>query len=236
MLILCLRVKDHRVRKMFKGLFSAWDEGGEDTASVASATNTKKGVETSNNSNHPSQQQQQQQQQQARPSSTNLSSNNGNTKSNNSRRQLHSLPSNLLHDDPSLMDIEDEDELADKLLVQFPTYGSHHHTPLSSINPTADWLLGGTSQIPKTSSSKQNSGGSLAHGNHAGEEKQGNDVVDDATVATETATQNAPRPGSSNSSNLNNNRNTQVNRSAVIASKDWDEEEQQLWRTSRKRV
>jgi len=56
------------------------------------------------------------------------------------------VKSEPIDDDETLLsDIDDDDALADKLLVRFPTYGTRTAHPL---NPTADWLLGGTSNIP----------------------------------------------------------------------------------------
>jgi hypothetical protein len=45
---------------------------------------------------------------------------------------------------------ECQDELANRLLVQFPTYGSQSQAQNTShnLNQTADWLLGGTGNIP----------------------------------------------------------------------------------------
>lgn len=51
-----------------------------------------------------------------------------------------------MNQDQSLLDeAENDDELADRLLVQFPAYGRQSQ---ANINQTADWLLGGTSHIP----------------------------------------------------------------------------------------
>ena len=64
----------------------------------------------------------------------------------------------ILNND-SLEDIENEDELVDRMLVQFPVYGAK--TPINvsigstNLNQTADWLLGGTSNIPNQQQLKQ---------------------------------------------------------------------------------
>jgi FYVE zinc finger len=43
---------------------------------------------------------------------------------------------------------EKEDEIAKEMLVQFPAYGTRSQAQNSNLNPTADWLLGGTPNIP----------------------------------------------------------------------------------------
>ncbi len=43
---------------------------------------------------------------------------------------------------------QEEDELANELLVQFPVYGTRSQAQTNNLNPTADWLLGGTANIP----------------------------------------------------------------------------------------
>lgn len=43
---------------------------------------------------------------------------------------------------------ESDDEIAKEMLVQFPVYGTRSQAQASNLNPTADWLLGGTANIP----------------------------------------------------------------------------------------
>jgi hypothetical protein len=74
------------------------------------------------------------------------------TESDVSSRVLAAASNNIkeiakdpLTEDHNLLDeAENDDELADRLLVQFPVYGKSQ----AHINQTADWLLGGTSHIP----------------------------------------------------------------------------------------
>ena len=52
-----------------------------------------------------------------------------------------------MDDDETLLEGENEDDLASRLLVQFPAYGTRTQQN-NNLNQTADWLLGGTSNIP----------------------------------------------------------------------------------------
>ena len=66
----------------------------------------------------------------------------------------------LLNDDEAAIEtIENEDEKANRLLIQFPSYGTYSQAMnASNLNQTADWLLGGTSNIPTSQQQQQKLG------------------------------------------------------------------------------
>jgi hypothetical protein len=136
-----------------------------------------------------------------------------------SPRHRQPLPSHLLQDDPSIMDVEDEDQLAGRLLIQFPTYGSHnaHNAANLPIHPTADWLLGGTSSIPSTSALQKSSQMT---------EEKGKD--DDSNENNSPEDIDKSNTNASSSNNNNNNNNAQV-----VTSEDWDNDEQTLWKSTK---
>ena len=107
----------------------------------------------------------------------------------------------ILNND-SLEDIENEDELVDRMLVQFPVYGAK--TPINvsigstNLNQTADWLLGGTSNIPNQQQLKQQQ-----------ERKEESEYF---SSSLPTPGDKSPTSGTKSKKYLG-----------------WDEEEQQLW-------
>ena len=175
---------------MMKGLWQTWSmDEGKEAGSVAGSTAS---------------------------AATHPPLNNNKNRTTISPRHRHSLPSHLLQDDPSIMDVEDEDQLAGRLLIQFPTYGSHnaHNAANLPIHPTADWLLGGTSSIPTTSALQKTSEVT---------EEQDEDDDNDVNSPEENDKSNT---NASSSNNNNNNNNAQA-----VSSGDWDDDEQTLWKS-----
>ena len=127
----------------------------------------------------------------------------------------------LLEDDEAAIEkIENEDEKANRLLIQFPAYGTYSQSAnASNLNQTADWLLGGTSHIPTSQQQKL----------LMKQQSQGGD--EDSTTSS------LPPPSNRNP---NDKQASGANGSTTGGSTDnnavhrgWDEDEQKLWRTNK---
>lgn len=98
-------------------------------------------------------------------------------------------------------DSEDEDEVANDLLVQFPAYGTESQAQSNNnLNQTADWLLGGTANIPSQQQLLQ--------------QKQ----EAEAAMTTVPLIEENPSKAISSSPELS------------LVNKEWDDDEQRLWR------
>jgi hypothetical protein len=113
-------------------------------------------------------------------------------------------------DEALLSEIGNDDELASHLLVQFPVYGTRNQAQNNNLNQTADWLLGGTSNIPNQQQ--------LLKQQQLQQQQQ--QVEDEST--------SLPPPL--------DEKQQKANETSVEVSqnhRDWDDDEQQLWRNSR---
>jgi hypothetical protein len=134
----------------------------------------------------------------------------------------------------------DEDELADHLLVQFPSYGTRSQALTNSStqwqDKTADWLLGGTAAIPTP---KQQQLQLLRQQQQ--QQMSSNSSVLPATTAEENHLNDGGVEGigiSQRSNNKSNNNrdggddnNNIPQQQKLVNSRDWSTDEQLLWKS-----
>ena len=132
----------------------------------------------------------------------------------------------LLNDDEAAIEtIENEDEKANRLLIQFPSYGTYSQAMnASNLNQTADWLLGGTSNIPTSQQQQQK----LMMQQQ--QEQQSSAAGDEDSATSLPPPLN--RTPNDKQAPLGPNGATPAETSAIVH-RDWDEDEQHLWKTNK---
>jgi hypothetical protein len=139
----------------------------------------------------------------------------------------------LMDSDDGVMErVESEDEKANRLLVQFPTYGSYSQAlNANNLNPTADWLLGGTSNIPNPSQQQQQQQQQQLQQQQnqnqpkSGQQQQNGGADEELTSLDHLDKQQS---GGANSSRGGGGPNA-----STVSDRAWDEDEQRLWRTTK---
>ena len=130
-------------------------------------------------------------------------------------------------DEAKLADIDNDDELASRLLVQFPTYGTRTQALNNNLNQTADWLLGGTSNIPNQQQLLKQQQLEL-------QQQQAEDHEDIPLPANTANNANPSLDDKQQPLKSAGGVESSAVETAARTFRDWDEDEQQLWRkTSR---
>ena len=136
----------------------------------------------------------------------------------------------------------DEDELADHLLVQFPSYGTRSQALTNSStqwqDKTADWLLGGTAAIPtpkqqqlqllrqQQQQQQMSSNGSVIPTTAAAEEKD----LNDGGVEGIGISQRSNNKSNNNRDGGGDDDNNIPQQQKLVNSRDWSIDEQLLWK------